>query len=197
MHLRILAGMRAFTLIELLVVISIIAILAGLALPAITGALSRGQLTQSMSNSRQLHLATSQMALDGLTTGDTNLGWPGDLNGTWGGWKDALINNNYMTAADFAKMMSAPGVPVSTNNLGTSADKGLKVYNIGENAASTTVFITTANYVYGNPLNRNAKPFGDKGFVVFRRGGDGAIYQKNQATNSSVLLQEDFNNNTL
>ena len=99
--------------------------------------------------------------------------------------------------ADFAKMMSAPGVPVSTNNLGTSADKGLKVYNIGENAASTTVFITTANYVYGNPLNRNAKPFGDKGFVVFRRGGDGAIYQKNQATNSSVLLQEDFNNNTL
>ena len=68
----------AFTLIELLVVIAIIGILAALALPAITGALARGQMTQTLSNMRQLHLATQQMALDGTTTGDPALCWPGD-----------------------------------------------------------------------------------------------------------------------
>ena len=47
-------SLRGFTLIELLVVISIIAILASLALPAITGALSRGQMTQTLSNMKHL-----------------------------------------------------------------------------------------------------------------------------------------------
>ena len=42
-----------FTLIEMLVVIAIIATIAAFALPAITGAMTRGQLTQAVSNARQ------------------------------------------------------------------------------------------------------------------------------------------------
>ena len=73
-------SLRAFTLIELLVVISIIAILASLAIPAVTGALTRGQLTQTLNNARQLQLATQTMALDSFTTGE-GPGWPGDMQG--------------------------------------------------------------------------------------------------------------------
>jgi prepilin-type N-terminal cleavage/methylation domain-containing protein len=187
-----------FTLIELLVVISIIAILAALALPAITGALGRGQLTQTMSNARQIFIASTQMALDGTTTGDTNLGWPGDVNGgdntTWEPWANALVPA-YMPEADFAKMLSAPGLIRGTNvAAGTATPSALTVYAVTDSSPMAMAFITTANYTNGTELSASAKPYGDKGFVVFKKGGDGAIFLKNQATNTDLLPTDDFTN---
>src|SRR5216684_4331346 len=69
-----------FTLIELLVVIAIIAVLASFAVPAITSALTKGQLVGTVNNARQYYLAGYQMALDGNTNADVNYQWPGDYN---------------------------------------------------------------------------------------------------------------------
>jgi prepilin-type N-terminal cleavage/methylation domain-containing protein len=74
--------LSAFTLIELLVVISIIAVLASLALPAITGALVKGQITQTMSNYRQLYLATQSAEMDAASSGSTNVGFPANVGGS-------------------------------------------------------------------------------------------------------------------
>lgn len=174
-----------FTLIELLVVISIIAILASLALPAITGALARGQMTQTLSNMKQLHLATQQMALDATTTGDTNLGWPGDTGGTWSGWATNIVGGNYMSTNDFKKMITAPGVIPTSEQPQSPGKSAIVVYKVGESSESGTVFLSSANFTNtvggGQSPVATAKPYGNKGFIVYRKGGDGSILQARQA----------------
>ena len=54
----------AFTLIELLIVITIIAVLASIALPAFTGVKERGDQTKDLSNAKQISLALRQFAID-------------------------------------------------------------------------------------------------------------------------------------
>src|SRR2546430_17564706 len=91
----------AFTLIEMLVVISIIAVLAAFAVPALTSALTKGQMTGTMNNGRQLYLAAQQMALDGAADSDPNLVWPGDDPATLGqlnAYMTRLAPNEYLKA---------------------------------------------------------------------------------------------------
>jgi len=183
------ASKLAFTLIELLVVISIIAILASLALPAITGALARGQMTQTLSNMKQLHLVAQQMALDATTTGDTNIGWPGDMPGaSWNAWATNVVAG-YMSTNDFAKMLSAPGITAPPNTSpagltpGANPGRAILLYSVTETNDTSTVLFTSANFTNATPWTRpttTAKPYGDKGYLVFRKGGDGAILQARQ-----------------
>src|SRR5437868_5283386 len=57
-------ALAAFTLIELLIVITIIAVLAGIALPAYNGVKERGDQTKDLSNAKQIALALRQFAID-------------------------------------------------------------------------------------------------------------------------------------
>jgi len=194
--MKLLKQITAFTLVELLVVISIIAILASLALPAITGALIQGQATQSLSNSRQLYVATFNMAADSTSTGDTNLGWPADTGGTWTAWATPLVGGGYMTTNDFAKMLSAPGIMRSTNTaIATAGSNALAVLNVGESSSMQAVFVKSANFVTpGTAPLAVAKPFGAKAFIVLRKGGDGSVFKGMQGTNTTLFPTDDFTN---
>ena len=194
MKIKINKFLSAFTLIELLVVIAIIAILAALAVPALTSALSKAQQTGTMNNARQLYLAQFQMANDGAATGDTSSAWPGDLPtvpATTTAYLNVLCSKGYLKGADAIKLMNAPSAnytaTVTTNNGIDSLSAGagtpaLKVWIVQDVDPATTIFACTHNYVYDSALNSSDVPYGTKGFITIKKGGDAAIYRVGQAT---------------
>jgi len=189
---------KGFTLIELLVVIAIIAILASLAVPAIQGGLLKGQLTQTMNNARQLYIAGFSMATDFNTTGDEHLGWPGDLPErekdpvkNVSGYVERLVDYEYLKKVDMAKVMQAPGVLPWNTSQPFNADKNcpFKVYRVKENDGASNLFCATKNFTYNKGLDEKKVPYGDKGFVLFRKGGDGSVFNnKKQATSNLSSL---------
>src|SRR5438477_8995080 len=186
----------AFTLIELLVVIAIIAILAALAVPALTSALYKAQQTGTMNNARQLYLAQFQMSNDGAATGDTTSAWPGDLPtlpATVATYLNVLCGKGYLKGADAIKLMNAPSAnytaTVTTTNgidslSGPGGTPALKVWLNKDVDPATTIFCSTMNYVYDTALVATDVPYGTKGFVTIKKGGDAAIYRVGQATAS-------------
>lgn len=181
--------LHGFTLIELLVVISIIAILASLAIPAVTGALTRGQMTQTLNNARQLHLQTQTMTIDSTTTGT---GWQWTYDGTNVGtvptFLQALINDKYFTDSEMRKIMTAPGVvpPVTGFSAQTIA---FTIFQTQDSSASESPFVVTKNWKSIKVgADKDTQPYGNKGFVLFRKGGDGAIYTRpSDGTNTNVF----------
>lgn len=187
----------AFTLIEMLVVIAIIATIAAFAVPAITSALTKGQMTGTMNNARQFYLAGYQMALDGATNSDAALTWPGDdTNAATITLKDycaKLVQYDYLKGGDLSKLLSAPGAACTVNASApdesgkvtvtyTAGTPALKVYKVKDAHSSNTIFAVTKNYTYDTALDPAVAPFGDKGFVVMHKGGDGTILRKSNAT---------------
>lgn len=186
----------AFTLIEMLVVISIIAVLAALAVPALSQALAKGQMTGTMNNGRQLYLAGQQMALDGGANSDPNMAWPGDYTTPaltkLSEYLAKLVQFNYLQIGDLQKLLNAPGTSCSATastdpatgavTVTLTGTPALKVYKIQDGNSANTIFTVSNNYTYNTALAANNSPYGDKGFIVQRKGGDASIFKKNQAT---------------
>jgi prepilin-type N-terminal cleavage/methylation domain-containing protein len=196
----------AFTLIELLVVIAIIAILAALAVPALTSALSKAQQTGTMNNARQLYLAQFQMANDGSATGDATSAWPGDLPTIptdLVAYANVLTGKGYLKGGDIIKLFNAPSAPftatVTTVNgadslSGATGTAALKVWAVRDADPATAVFCTTHNYVYDTAIVGTAVPYGTKGFVTVRKGGDASVFRVGQATTTGWSTGTSFQN---
>ena len=84
---------HAFTLIELLVVISIIALLIAILLPALQSARTTAQMTQGLSNLRQIQIGLHMYANDN----DTSLPYAReDVSGPYVYWSEKLIRGRYI-----------------------------------------------------------------------------------------------------
>ena len=188
----------AFTFIELLVVIAIIAILAALAVPALTSALSKAQMADTMINARQLYLAQFQMSNDGKVKGEASSAWPGDLfagNYLPAGAKlvdyaNILLAKGYLKAGNAIKLFNAPGATFNaTMCLGppevltaASGTAALRVYPVKDADPSNAIFAVTHNYDYDTALAEGSVPYGTEGFITIQKAGNAGIFSSGQAT---------------
>ena len=95
-----------------------------------------------------------------------------------------------MKPGDLQKLLNAPGTNATvTANAGppvtvtlAGATPAFKFFKVKDSDSSNVVFLETNNYKYNTTLdNVTTAPFGDKGFIVQRRGGDASILRKNNA----------------
>jgi hypothetical protein len=181
-------------------------ILAALLVPTLTSSLKKAQLTGTMNNSRQLYLAQFAMANDGAATGDATSTWPGDLNPlppTLLAYLNVLCEKGYLKGNDAIKLMNAPGssftatvtskggIDQLSNPSGIAA---LKIWMNRDIDPATTVFCTSKNYVYDTALAANGIPYGTKGFITMRKGGDASVYRAAQATHAGWTDGTKFQN---
>jgi prepilin-type N-terminal cleavage/methylation domain-containing protein len=178
---------KAFTLIELLVVIAIIALLAAILAPAVTKALLRGQVTQTMSNGRNLFVLLFSKDLDnplGLQTASGSATWPedGDYNDSTEYFATLVTNAAFNLSYNF---FAATGIrPATTEDEFT--DGSLRnAWAITEDVdgsfkASSPVLFTQNIELTGGDLlqfqniggpNGDALPYGERAAVVVGYGG--------------------------
>ena len=148
------------------------------------------QMSSTISNMRQLHLATQQRVLDGETTKDPNLDWPGDTGGTFSNWTGLLVPT-YLSTNDLCKLLSEPEKAVPPGKIPAMFDPAVRVDAVSKNSDGNTVFLTSANFpntpTGGDALKASAKPYGNKGFVVFRKAGDSAILLPEQTGKTNLI----------
>lgn len=178
-----------FTWVELIVGLAILLVLLALLLPFSGGCITRSASAQPLSNMKQLHLATQQMAQDGVTTGDKRLCWPGDNGGSMALWATALVPS-YLSANDLAKLMSVKGRIVPQGQVPLVNTNGIMVYAVKKDTYDKAVFLSTAN-LSGGPqgwkFDSNSGLLENRGFVVFHKEGDGAILLPQQAANTGAV----------
>jgi prepilin-type N-terminal cleavage/methylation domain-containing protein len=164
---------NSFTLVELLVVISIIGLLAGLAVPAIQGGLDKAKQGVDVSNARQLGIIFFSEANDNNGVYRVN----GDLTnttaaGTFLSIVQGMISNGVLTSV---KILSGQGaIPASSTNSITAANIAFAyVPNLTTSDDGNLPLILTKgpkSLSQSNIVLDNAYPWKTKGIVVYRVG---------------------------
>ena len=164
---------NSFTLVELLVVISIIGLLAGLAVPAIQGGLDKAKQGVDVSNARQLGIIFFSEANDNNGMYRVN----GDLTNTQAAGNfltivQGMFSNGVLTSA---KILSGQGViPATTTNAVTAANIAFGyVPNLTTSDDGQIPLILTkgpTSLAQSNVTLQDTYPWKKKGIVVYRVG---------------------------
>ena len=184
-------SVSGFTLIELLVVVSILGILITLVATQAPKALDSARMTQTLNNARQLQIATLNMSMDTAAAG-SGASWTTGTDGSpmsVSSFSQALMDGKYITGGELQKVYAAPGIVINNTNF----EKNNIAFSIMETTEATPSdqpFLITKNWSEGT-LTTDA-PYGDKGFIVYTKGGSGGKYTRLSDAQSPSAVGTNF-----
>jgi hypothetical protein len=100
-------------------------------------------------------------------------------------------------------LLTAPGASytatvTTTNGVDSLSAAGgtpsLKIWMVQDANPATTIFATSANYKYDTALTSTDSPYGSRGFITIKKGGDAAIYRVGQAVDTGWANPTQFQN---
>lgn len=168
------------TWVEIISCICVIGILAAIVAPAIFHRYYTIGCGPSMylSGVRQLHMATQQMTIDNKTTGSSPVAWTcdGTTPISYEQWK-AMLVDGYLQPQDLDRLLTAIG-PVKEAHT---------VFAVTEDDPANTVLFASKNWQGPQSSKLSDEPFRGRGFVVFRKGGDGAVLLAKQINKTDLI----------
>ena len=178
----------AFTLVELLVVISIIGLLAGLAVPAINGGLKSAKAGACLSNLHQIGVATMAYAADnsfklppGGSDGENN--WARDVYNYCGGSDTTKANKKTLFICPGCSKSVKTDVPAGQIPLTYSGHKGLMPSGSNTVVALSSVARPTEVILAGDGCQVSAGGFA--GYVI----DSPAIFSLQGGKGGSVVME--------
>lgn len=176
---------NSFTLVELLVVISIIGLLAGLAVPAIQGGLDKAKQQVDVSNIRQCGLIAFSYANDnegsyfGTNTTFTSTAYFTNLISLGLLTSTKILSGNGYTAATSTNNITANNIAWAVNGPLTSSDDGLLPLFLSKNIGSTALASNVS-------LSSATNSWKSKGLVVYRIGNSAEFIRADNSKNVSL-----------
>ena len=167
--------------------VAVLAVLAFLFIPAFSGIGCGGEdLTTQLNSLRQLQFAAQTMALDGEANSTPTLSWPGYY--TYSNWTATLVAEKYVSEKDLLRFLSHR--KIVAKSISATNGTAVRVYAVRDESPSSTVLLTSANFTYTPKviaLDGATNNYPGRLFVIFRKGGEGAIYRPTNATQTNVI----------
>lgn len=202
------ARRSGFTLVELLVVIAIIAILASLLTPVVQEALTKGKMTQTLSNGVQIYKVLYSRHMEGVPVFPASSGTHSFPNSTKF-WEYCILER--IIDADFS-FFAASGLKAyagldqfkfreENNAWCIAADITEGTRNVTPLLFTRNLRIQTLDDPVDHPraVEENGIPFGTRGVVVVNKGGSGSIQRIpldpetfNPANDNNLVLRPDW-----